>query len=380
MNEGESCTVKMWLSDPLPSDVKVSLQRIATSDDVRHVAVMPDVHLAGDVCNGTVVATRDLIYPLAVGGDIGCGMLAVGIDLPADAISNDRDPARILSGLYAHVPSIKLARSKGGQTLPEVLLKRPLSHLTLEKMKARDGLLQLGSLGRGNHFVELQSDHEGRMWLMIHSGSRGMGQAITAHHLRLTCPSRTKLGYLESHQPSGLAYLSDVAWAIEYAMQNRLAMAVAVGTLMRDLFGALIDWSTMIHSHHNHVCQEVHGGRTYWVHRKGALLANEGEPGVIPGSMGTHSHHVSGRGAAESLRSSSHGAGRKLSRQDARRRVTYADFRRQMNGVWFDQRHLEELRGEAPAAYKDLDRVMRAQRDLTRIVRTVRPLLTYKGK
>ncbi|WP_010583188.1 RtcB family protein [Schlesneria paludicola] len=356
-----------------------SLQRLVTSDDVRHVAVMPDVHLAGEVCNGTVVATGDLIYPLAVGGDIGCGMLAVAIDLPADAISSDRNAGRVLGDLYARVPSIKHARSSMRQALPECLLDLPLSHSRLEKLKMRDGLLQLGSLGRGNHFVELQSDLDGRMWLMLHSGSRGMGQSITEHHLRATRPSQTKLGYLESTQPSGQAYLSDVAWAIEYAMQNRLAMAVAVESLLRDLFGASTDWSTLIHSHHNHVSREVHGECEYWVHRKGALPASENEPGIIPGSMGTHSYHVSGRGAAESLRSSSHGAGRRFSREDARRRITHREFQRQMRGVWFDQRHLDGLRDEAPAAYKDVDRVMRAQRELTRIVRRVRPLLTYKG-
>ena len=372
-------TIKLWGTEPLPPDVSRSLQRLAQSDDVCHVAVMPDVHLAGDVCNGTAISTRNLIYPSAVGGDIGCGMLAIACGLAADVLSNEVTAGRVLAELNRWIPSNKHLRQRVPEQLPGGLVEHSLSSSTLENSKARDGRFQLGTLGRGNHFVELQSDSDGQLWLMVHSGSRAMGQAITAHHMKRTMPSRSGLRYLDASSPDGLAYLSDVDWAIEYARQNRLAMAHAVESFMNAMFSSLFDWSTLIHCHHNHVRREVHFGEELWVHRKGALPAGENEPGVIPGSMGTHSFHVAGRGESLSLRSSSHGAGRTVARHLARQTISRRDLNLQMKGIWFDQRRADALRDEAPSAYKVIHRVMRAQRELTRIIRELKPVLAYKG-
>lgn len=379
MTRESPAEVAMWLTEPLSADVATALARLVSSDDVRRIAVMPDVHLAGDVCNGTVIATRDLIYPQAVGGDLGCGMLAVACDLSADVMADEITAGRVLAGLYDRIPWNRHAQSRCVDRLPEVLIRMDLSTSALEKEKSRDARFQFGTLGRGNHFIEFQSDHDGRLWLMIHSGSRAMGQAITCHHQSRTSESATGLGFLEAATEEGIAYLSDLAWAFEYAMQNRLSMARAVESLLRTLFTESFDWSTLIHSHHNHVRRERHGGEQLWVHRKGALPADDHEPGVIPGSMGTRSYHVSGRGVAAALRSSSHGAGRRQDRRQARRTITRRDLQQQMNGVWFDQRHSENLRDEAPAAYKDIGRIMRAQRKLTRIIRELKPVLAYKG-
>ena len=378
-HDAPAAKISLWLTEPLPTEVSKSLDRLARSDDVRHVAVMADVHLAGDVCNGTVIATQDLVYPLAVGGDIGCGMLAVACDLQVNVLSDEVAAGRVLAGLYQHVPSNKHARAHLPNKLPTSLMATELSSPALEKLKLRDGLFQLGTLGRGNHFVELQSDVDGRLWLMLHSGSRGMGQSITEHHLRMTQPSASGLGYVDASTSAGMAYLSDLNWAIEYAMQNRMAMAMAVEALMRSLFAASFDWTTLIHCHHNHVRREQHHGGELWVHRKGALPASDDEPGVIPGSMGSRSFHVSGRGAAGALRSSSHGAGRVLARHVARQKVSRRDLQQQMHGIWFDNRRADGLRDEAPSAYKEIGRVMRAQRELTRIVRELRPIMVYKG-
>lgn len=378
-NEFETPKTAMWLAEPLQKDVAASLARLVRCEDVCHLAVMPDVHLAGDVCNGTVVATRDLIYPMAIGGDIGCGMLAVGFDLEADSLSDGSKAARLLAKLIQHVPSNKHPRHDCGVELPAGLSELPLSHPQLEKLKLRDGLLQMGTLGRGNHFVEFQSDVEGRLWLMLHSGSRAMGHAITDWHLRSTKTEESGLGFVNVTEPNGQAYLNDMNWAVAYAMQNRLAMARSVEAIVNELFSSSIDWSTLIHCHHNHVQREVHFGDELWVHRKGALPAAEGEVGIIPGSMGTHSFHVMGRGCPDALRSSSHGAGRKYPRKIAAHRISRRDLERQMRGVWFDRRHAEHLRDEAPDAYKDVDRVMRAQRELTKIVRKLMPILVYKG-
>jgi tRNA-splicing ligase RtcB len=338
--------------------VSGALARLARSEDVQAVAVMPDVHLADDVCVSTVVATHRLLYPNAVGGDIGCGMAALAFDGPA-SVCDRRKAARILAGFADLVPILK-QRSRvepsGG------LWAQPLSDPALEKIRDRNGLLQAGTLGRGNHFLELQMDEGGRLWLMAHSGSRGIGQRIRDHHLRRCERSSVGLGYLDAKSSDGTAYLNDMAWALAYAVT-----------------GIRANLATRIDCHHNHVEVMVGNGETLWIHRKGAISARDGEQGIIPGSMGAPSFHVCGRGVAEALWSSSHGAGRSMSRGEARRRFSVRDLDRQAKGIWFDRRNARRLVDEAPAAYKDIGKVMRAQAGLTRIVRRLTPVLSYKG-
>ena len=377
-----SSLVRQWLVEPLPPDVARSLERLAAAPDVRHVAVMPDVHLSGEVCVGVAVATERLIYPAAVGSDIGCGMAAIRFDASADLLSDEAAAARVLAGLYARVPSLKQRPATAPTALPEKLEQSALSLPKLDKQKSRDGRWQFGTLGRGNHFIELQADQEENLWLMIHSGSRAMGQAITAHHVTASAASAgksQKLVALDADSVAGQAYLSDVQWAVEYAMQNRLAMIEAVTGLLQSLFGVASLPESLIHSSHNHVRREKHFGRELWVHRKGALSAAADEAGVIPGSMGSASFHVVGRGCSDALSSSSHGAGRALSRTEASRAIGARQLERELRGVWFDHRQAQRLRDEAPSAYKDIHAVMRAQRELTCITRELRPLLSYKG-
>jgi tRNA-splicing ligase RtcB len=374
-------TVKAWLCEPLPSDVAQSLERLARADDVQHVAVMPDVHLSNDVCVGVVVATRRLLYPSAVGGDIGCGMAAIRFATDVELLAGEEAAARVLRELYRRVPSLKHRHNSALAELPACLRDRTLSDPRLEKLKHRDGRLQFGTLGRGNHFLEFQADQQDQLWLMLHSGSRAMGQAITAHHVS-QATARTNRGglvALDAESAAGQAYLADVAWATSYAEQNRLAMAAAVCELMEESFGISAIAESLIHSHHNHVRREVHFGEPLWVHRKGALSAAVGEAGVIPGSMGTSSFHVTGRGHVEALKSSSHGAGRALRRGEASRTIHPRQLERELRSVWFDHRQLARLCDEAPSAYKDIRAVMRAQRELTRIERELRPLLSFKG-
>lgn len=381
MSEQDLAPVKLWLAAPLPRDVEQSIERLRRAEDVRHVAVMPDVHLANEVCVGVALATRELIYPAAVGSDIGCGMAAIRFDASADLLADERSASAVLAGLYRAIPAMKQPRDSVPDDVPAELGERQLSDPRLEKLRSRDGRYQLGTLGRGNHFVEFQADDENRLWLMIHSGSRGMGQAITAHHLRRARESgqREKLVRLPADSDLGRGYLNDLEWGIAYAAQNRLAMLRAAESVLRELFRVEADWESLIHSNHNHARQEVHRGETWWVHRKGALSASPGEPGVIPGSMGSASFHVAGRGEPDSLCSSSHGAGRELSRGEAAQRIPARQLEREMRGVWFDHRRAGTLRDEAPSAYKDIHAVMRAQRELTRIERRLRPVLSYKG-
>jgi tRNA-splicing ligase RtcB (3'-phosphate/5'-hydroxy nucleic acid ligase) len=372
--------VQRWLAEPLPKDVARSIDRIAHAEDVVQVAVMPDVHLSGDVCVGLAVATRRLIYPAAVGGDIGCGMAAIACDATADALQNGLMAARLLAELGRVVPAMRHSRA----TMPELpihLSERPLSDPRLTKLVTRDGRVQFATLGRGNHFLEFQADQEGRLWIMLHSGSRAMGQAITAHHVAAAerQSQRRKLPWLDAETQTGRDYLADVEWAIAYADASRLAMLRAVEQVLGDVLTSRLAWDTLIHANHNHVRREQHGGELWWVHRKGALPASKGVAGVIPGSMGTQSYHVTGRGCAESLSSSSHGAGRAMRRGEAAQRVSPKQLAREMRAVWFDTRFAKQLCDEAPSAYKDVQAVMRAQRELTRIDRVLRPLLSYKG-
>ena len=377
MGDVPGAQVRYWVEGPLPQDVEAAIRRMAHSEEVRHVAVMPDVHLAADVCVGMVVATTNVLYPNAVGGDIGCGVAAIAFDGEAALLDNERDAAAILAGLYRRVPLIRHSR-KGGPRLPAALDAATLSSPRLEGLKQGEGSLQIGTLGRGNHFVELQADEAGRLWLMVHSGSRGMGQAIRDHHLGQGSAGRNGLRFLNADGPAGRAYLQDLTWALDYAEASRLAMVRAVREVMEDVLGILADEASYVSCNHNHVRRETHLGETLWVHRKGAMSAAEGEPGLIPGSMGTHSFHVEGRGCEEALASSAHGAGRRLSRTEARHRLSTKDVTRELRGVWFDHRLAPRLREEAPSAYKDVDGVLRAQHELVRIVRTIRPVLCFK--
>ncbi|HEX4142197.1 MAG TPA: RtcB family protein [Pirellulales bacterium] len=379
--QSDAVQVRTWLAGPLASDIAQSIERLCRADDVRHVAVMPDVHLAKQVCVGVAVATRRLIYPAAVGSDIGCGMAAIGFEADAGLLADETAAGRVLAGMCRLIPSIKHPRATVPLALPSSLQDASLTDARLEKLKDRDGRFQFGTLGRGNHFVELQADQHDRLWLMVHCGSRGIGQAITAHHVKKAADmgGRDRLVALEAESPAGQDYLADAGWAIEYARQNRLAIVAAVERLLAELFGVTATRDTLIHCDHNHVRREMHFGQACWVHRKGALATPAGEPGVIPGSMGSPSFHVIGRGNEAALCSSSHGAGRELSRGEASKKINTRRLEREMEGVWFDHRHAALLRDEAPSAYKDIRAVMRAQRELTKIERELRPLLSYKG-
>jgi tRNA-splicing ligase RtcB len=214
---------------------------------------------------------------------------------------------------------------------------------------------------------------------MVHSGSRALGQAIRDHHLGCAKPADNRLRVLEANSDAGAEYLHDASCARRFADASRRAMAEEVGQVLARRLGGHVRWETIITTDHNHLSLERHAGRDLWVHRKGAMSARLGESGVLPGSMGSLSFHVEGRGHEEALCSSAHGAGRALSRTAARAKVTERELRRQMEGVWYDSRLTGRLRDEAPSAYKDIRVVLRAQKELVKVTRTLRPVLNYKG-
>lgn len=377
MTETTLAPIRTWLAEPMEQDVSEAIERLRHARDVQQIAVMPDVHLAAEVCIGVVVATSHTIYPQAVGGDIGCGMLAVPLNVDATSLEDPGMAGRLLAGLARAIPARRRNR-RAAITQPADLEAMNLSDPSLEATRRNVGTIEFATLGSGNHFIEVQADEDNRLWLMIHSGSRGIGPAIRDHHLRHAEDVGGGLWALDARSDRGAAYLHDASWSRRFADANRRAMAVEAGTVIETTIGGRLGWETVITTDHNHVSLEHHGGRELWIHRKGAMSARHGESGVLPGSMGSASFHVEGRGHQEALCSSAHGAGRALSRTAARAQVTERELRRQMAGVWYDYRLSEKLRDEAPTAYKDIRAVLRAQRELVKVTRVLRPILNYK--
>lgn len=368
-----------WIAERPNAEVEHALAQLRLAHDVVAIAVMPDVHLASEVCVGVALATTCSLYPAAVGSDIGCGMAAIRFDIEADA-AVDRGP-QILASLGAKLPVLRHPTRRCPE-LPPHLADTPLSAATLERAKLREGKVQLGSLGRGNHFVELQRDDHNRLWAMVHTGSRGIGQRIRNWH---EPPDRPGAGLraLAADSDEGQAYLADLDWALAYADENRRRILATLSEVLADTIDAQPLTETIVACRHNFVRRERHAidgeARELWVHRKGAISASLGEPGIIPGSMGTASYLVEGRGEPRSLCSSSHGAGRALARGEAFRTISSKQLRRELRGVCFDERLVDKLRDEAPGAYKDISAVMRAQRELTCVVERLRPVLAFKG-
>lgn len=372
----EIAKTRAWVYEPFGTDVAHTLQRLAAIDDIEHIAVMPDVHLAHDICIGTVVAARDNLYPQAVGNDIGCGMSAICLG-EIDAKKFDKKVAAIYRLLGELVPIIK-HRAEFAD-VPQELVALHLSDEKLEKLKLRDGRFEFGTIGRGNHFLELQRDSENRLWLAVHTGSRGIGQTIARFHLDRTGNNPTKIRAIAANSEAGRAYLDDANWAQLYARLSRRAIIDVVAGALGQVWDLRVDEQSRIECDHNHVQNEQHFGRSYWVHRKGAIHATQGMRAIIPGSMGSATYHVEGRGLAAALCSASHGAGRTMSRSEARQRISLRKFRESMADIHYDTTKEHLLRDEAVAAYKPISKVMQAQAELVKILRVLRPVLSYKG-
>ena len=363
----------------------------------RHVALMPDCHVGFGMPIGGVIATEDAIIPNAVGVDIGCGMGAVQTSCPAKGLREEQI-REILSEIKRNLP----VGEGHAHRLPQ-------EWVAFEKLGRWPGGIDshgwdlayrnLGTLGGGNHFVELQKGDDGWLWLMIHSGSRNLGLRIAEHYhqLALQMNSRDKiplpdgeLAFLPIDTEEGQGYIADMNFALEYARENRRRiMAVVKAALLHHVKG--VEFLREINIHHNYAALERHFGREVWVHRKGATSAKEGEMGIIPGSMGTPSFIVRGLGAPESFQSCSHGAGRVMGRMEACRRLSREECDKAMAGIVFDGwkpssgggKH-RKVRGlldleEAPQAYKDIDEVMDSQLDLVAPVVKLWPLGVIKG-
>ncbi len=374
-----------WASDIDPETIRQAEKTARLPIVDGHVALMPDAHVGIGATVGSVIPTKNAVIPSAVGVDIGCGMIAAELDVAEDQLPDSLEP--LLSRIEKAVPAgVGEAHHRAARTAERWLAShKPATELAGDR--AAKAAKQFGTLGSGNHFFELCVDERGRVWVVLHSGSRGIGNQLAQAHiakarrlakdleLRLEDPD---LAYFLEGTPEFTAYVTDMLWAQDYARANRDQM---MDNAMAELFAFLgFGRETQrINCHHNFTQREVHNQREMWITRKGAIKADVGDLGVIPGSMGTRSYIVRGKGNEASWKSCSHGAGRRHSRTKAKKLFTAADLAEQMSGkVWLAKR-ADALVDEIPSAYKDIDQVMADQSDLVEVVHTLHQVLNYKG-
>jgi tRNA-splicing ligase RtcB len=393
--------LKAWtVGVPFEAEARAQLDRLARLPFIhRHVAVMPDVHLGIGATVGSVIATKRAIVPAAVGVDIGCGMMAVRTSLRADALPDDLHGIR--SAIEAAVPHGRTdhgGRNDRGawQNVPEAhaaawATLRPGYERIIAKHPRLDRgshVQHLGTLGTGNHFIEVCLDEANHVWFMLHSGSRGVGNRIGSHFIEVAKADMRRwfinlpdqdLAYLPEGSEHFDDYVEAVHWAQDFARLNRELMMESVLAAVRQA-GVVPDFEARLEAvncHHNYVARENHFGENVFVTRKGAVRARVGDFGIIPGSMGAQSFIVRGLGNDQSFHSCSHGAGRAMSRAEARRRFSIADHTRATEGI--ECRKDADVIDETPMAYKPIDVVMNAQRDLVEIAHTLRQVVCVKG-
>jgi len=358
-----------------------------------HVAAMPDVHAGIGATVGSVIATERAIIPAAVGVDIGCGMIASRTSLTASDM-DEKALKRVFDQISRDVPVGRDQHKEGralatkARPLEPVLRRIRDKHPALEKRfpRTQNWVYQLGTLGGGNHFIEVCLDEAKQVWVLLHSGSRGIGNAIGTYFIELArrdmerqmvqLPDRD-LAYFEEGARYFDDYVEAVGWAQSYATRNRQAMMDLVLAALGRHLPSFNVTGEVVNCHHNYVEREHHFGRDVWVTRKGAIRAREGDLGIIPGSMGARSYIVRGKGVEDSFQSCAHGAGRRMSRSAATKSFTPQDVVNQTAGVVC--RKDKGVIDEIPAAYKNIDEVMANQSDLVDIVHTLKQVICVKG-
>lgn len=392
--------VKMWTKGvPVEAEAMEQLANAARLPIVfKHVAAMPDVHLGIGATVGSVIPTIQAIIPAAVGVDIGCGMMAAKTTLRAEDLPDNLGPLR--SAIEAAVPHgftpRRGGRDPGSWENPPVTVDQVWSTLADDfdalcelhpRLKNTNNRKHLGTLGTGNHFIEVCLDELGFVWFMLHSGSRGVGNAIGTHFIELAKKDAERnqrnlpdkdLAYLEEGAEHFDDYVRGVGWAQRFAMKNReVMMANLIATVRKVITKPFESHVEAVNCHHNYVQKERHFGEDVFVTRKGAVSAKRGELGIIPGSMGARSYIVRGLGNPESFESCSHGAGRVMSRTKAKKMFTVEDQVKATEGV--ECRKDADVIDEIPMAYKDIDAVMAAQKDLVEVVHTLKQVVCVKG-
>ncbi len=392
LEETGAVPVKIWTDD---IDLKScrQLENTARLPFVfHHVAAMPDVHAGLGATIGSVIATRGAVIPAAVGVDIGCGMALLKISLDPSR-RDGRDWGKAYEAILRRVP-VGLTQHKEKNCRIEACapfveeMEQIEAHSPgiLDPMKNMDWRRQMGTLGSGNHFIEIEVDEEGACWIMLHSGSRGAGNIMASYFIAQAKQSMQQreielpdsaLAYFEEGEPLFERYMQVVDWAQRYAVANRRTMIEDVLAALQDIWPSTEPIGEVIDCRHNYVVREEHFGESVWVTRKGAIRAGAGDLGIVPGSMGTASFLVEGLGNPESFMSSAHGAGRRYGRKDAKSRFSPEDLKRLTMGIVCrkDRGVLDEI----PAAYKRIETVMENQSDLVRPVHRFRQVLCIKG-
>ncbi|MDR3018848.1 MAG: RtcB family protein [Delftia acidovorans] len=392
--------IKMWTRGvPVEDEARKQLENAARLPVVfKHVAAMPDVHLGIGATVGSVIPTIKAIIPAAVGVDIGCGMMAAKTTLRAEDLPDNLGPLR--SAIEQAVPHGSVPRHRGRDPgsweNPPVSVDQVWATLADEfdllcelhpRLANTNNRKHLGTLGSGNHFIEICLDEAGFVWFMLHSGSRGVGNAIGTHFIELAkkdaelhqrnLPDKD-LAYFEEGARYFGDYVRGVSWAQKFAMRNReVMMANLIATVRKVIAKPFESHVEAVNCHHNYVQQERHFGQDVFITRKGAVSARRGELGIIPGSMGARSYIVRGLGNPESFESCSHGAGRVMSRTKAKKMFSVEDHIKATEGV--ECRKDANVVDEIPMAYKDIDAVMAAQQDLVEVVHTLKQVVCVKG-
>jgi len=390
---GAQVPIRMWTDPASVEDVALrQLQNVATLPWIKGLAVMPDVHYGKGATVGSVIAMQDAVCPAAVGVDIGCGMSAVKTSLTANDLPGDL--SRLRSKIEQAIPVGRGMHDSpvtpdGFHGLPTAgwddFWGRFDGVADAVKFRQERAVKQMGTLGSGNHMIETCLDESGSVWLMLHSGSRNIGKELAEHHIGVAQKLPHNQGLVDrdlavfvSDTPQMAAYRSDLYWAQEYAKYNRtLMMALLKDVIRREFKKAKPTFDTEISCHHNYVAEERYEGMDLLVTRKGAIRAGSGEYGIIPGSMGTSSYIVKGLGNEKAFNSASHGAGRRMSRNAAKRRFTTKDLEEQTRGV--ECRKDSGVVDEIPGAYKPIEQVMEQQRDLVEVVAKLKQFICVKG-
>ncbi|MBP6739549.1 MAG: RtcB family protein [Leptospiraceae bacterium] len=382
--QGKTVPVKLWTKlEDVESEALTQLKNIASLSWVfHHVAVMPDVHFGIGATVGSVIAMKDAISPAAVGVDIGCGMGAIRTNLKADALPDSLTEIRNKIEQKIPVGFNEHKQPKVQSRTNSLFAEFRSLHPKVMNLESK-AVYQCGTLGGGNHFIELCLDTENTVWMMLHSGSRNIGKTLAEIHISTAkklshntyLPDRDLAVFL-AKTPEMEAYRRDLFWAQRYALLNRQTMFEIYKTILKRFFPE-IKFEEPILCHHNYVSEETHFGEDVIVTRKGAISAREGEWGIIPGSMGTKSYIVRGLGNPESFHSASHGAGRRMSRTQAKKNYTLQDLESQTSGV--ECRKDGGVLDEIPGAYKNIDEVINNQKDLVKVEYELKQILCVKG-
>ncbi|MGV9567007.1 RtcB family protein [Streptomyces sp. NPDC003480] len=390
---GAKVPIRMWTDPATVEDAAMQqLRNVATLPWIEGLAVMPDVHFGKGATVGSVIAMRDAVCPAAVGVDIGCGMSAVKTSLTVNDLPGDLTRLRskveqaIPVGRGMHDDAVDPWRFHGLATAGwDDFWGRFDGVAEAVRFREERATKQMGTLGSGNHMIELCLDEAGSVWLMLHSGSRNIGKELAEHHIGVAQRLPHNQGLVDrdlavfvADTPQMAAYRNDLYWAQEYARYNRMIMMALLKDVVRKEFKkARPAFEPEISCHHNYVAEERYEGMDLLVTRKGAIRAGAGDFGIIPGSMGTSSYIVKGLGNEKAFNSASHGAGRRMSRNAAKRRFTVQDLERQTRGV--ECRKDSGVLDEIPGAYKDIDQVMQQQSDLVEVVAKLKQFVCVKG-